>query len=101
MKIPTHSSMDRDILLGQQPKAFGQERVFYDPRKDPLSGDSRALDPNDPIDKLIIERLAERESLGLSKVSDPFETGRRAEDQIDDAVKTFGRAPVAFGKKAV
>ena len=101
MKIPSHSSMDREILLGQTPKSFEQDRVRYDPRKDPVSGESRALDPNDPIDKLIIERLAERESLGLSKVSDPFETGRRAEDQIDDAVKTFGRAPVAFGKKAV
>lgn len=92
--------MDREILLGQAPKTFGQERVLYDPRKDPVSGESRALDPNDPIDKLIIDRLAERESLGLSKVSDPFETGRRAEDKMDNGTKTFGRAPVAFGKKA-
>lgn len=100
MANSSYNSMDREILLGQPSKTFAQERVYFDPRKDPVSGESRALDPNDPIDKLIIARLAERESLGLPKVSDPFETGRRAEDR-DAAAKSFGRAPVAFGKKAV
>ncbi len=99
MKVPNHTSIDREILLGQQVKTFSAGRVLTDPRKDPLTGERRALDTNDPIDRAIMARLAERESQGLAKVSDPFETGRRADDNVGDASGGFGKKQVTFGKR--
>ncbi len=84
-------------------QARPQRQVMYDPRKDPVTGESRELDPNDPIDRAIMERLRERERLGLEKPSDPFATDRRASDRgaaqtgTDDAA--FIRRAPAFGKR--
>ena len=86
-------------MIGKLTSSIDGERVYFDPRKDPLTGESRALDPNDPIDRAILARLAERESLGLANASDPFETGRRVEDGNGAGSGRLGKKQVAFGKR--
>ncbi len=85
------------------PQVRPQREVYYDPRKDPLTGQSRALDPNDPIDRAIMARLKEREQLGLDKSSDPFAMDRRATDRDAQQSGTDASQPVRrqtiFGKR--
>ncbi len=85
------------------PQVREQRQVMYDPRKDPVTGQSRELDPNDPIDRAIMARLKEREQLGLDKATDPFERDRRAgdrdEEQAEPNIGAPARRVAPFGKR--
>ena len=80
-----------------------QRQVMYDPRKDPVTGQSRELDPDDPIDRAIIARLKERAQMGLEKTTDPFELDRRATDKAQDFPERQGsavaRSATPFGRR--
>ena len=85
------------------PQVRPQSQVYYDPRKDPVTGQSRQLDPNDPIDRAIMARLEERQRLGLDKADEPQSLDRRATDragqQAGMETGAFGKRSTAFGKR--
>ncbi len=74
------------------------QTVYYDPRKDPVTGQSRELDGNDPVDRAIMARLEERVKLGLDKAEGSAEQSRRSGD-ISVPVPSFGKRMASFGRR--